>query len=85
MKRLSLLALLLASSSLVAAPAPFAKPQRKPERPATRQHPTFVVERIEEVLVPNFQLVGLAIGAAQPAPPPPFQAPAQPRNADPPG
>ena len=34
MKRLALVALLLASSSLVAAPAPLPKPQRKAERPA---------------------------------------------------
>jgi hypothetical protein len=42
-KRLALLALLLAWSPLVAAPAPVPKPQRKPERPAARQAPAVVL------------------------------------------
>jgi hypothetical protein len=79
-KRLALFALLLASSSLVAAPAPVPKPQRKPDRPAAQQ-PILYVDVIEEVVVPNFNVVGVAIGAIQPA----RQAPTQPPNADPPG
>ena len=39
MKRLALLALLLASSSVVAAPAPIQKAKRKAERPAAVQAP----------------------------------------------
>jgi hypothetical protein len=81
-KRLALLALLLASSSLVAAPAPLQKTHRKAERLAARQDAAG--DRAEvEVVVVNLGFVGqiganVVIGAAP-------QAPAQPRNADPPG
>jgi hypothetical protein len=84
-KRLALVALLLASSSLVAAPAPVPKPQRKPERPAVVQAPALPdAEGVVEVAVVNLGVVAqpinavVVIGAA-------VQAPAQPPNADPPG
>ena len=79
MNRLSLLALLLASSSLVAAPAPFAKPQRKPELPKK----TVMLDGLPFLSI-GVDVDGIVLLPAQPAPPPP-QKPAQPRNADPPG
>ena len=84
MKRLALLALLLASSSVVAAPAPLQKPQRKPERPAAAQTPARPDAEGVEVAVVNLGFVAqpinavVVIGAA-------IQPPAQPPNADPPG
>jgi hypothetical protein len=83
-KRLSMLALLLASSSLVAASAPLPKPQRRAERLARQSGPP-LVEFIEDVAVPNLNVVGVAIGAIQAAPRAVRQAPAQPPDADPPG
>jgi hypothetical protein len=44
LKRLALVALLLASSPVVSAPAPLPKPQRKAERPAAQQSGVAVVE-----------------------------------------
>ena len=82
MKNLALLALLLVSSSLVAAPAPVPKPQRKAERPAARQSVAYV---------PDFDSHGAGFARwrvmAQPAAvfKVPAQEPAQPLNADPPG
>jgi hypothetical protein len=75
-----LLALLLASSSLVAAPAPVPKPQRKPERPAVRPSVTYVPDVDPHVIV-NWRV------RPQPAAvfKVPVQTPAQPPNADPPG
>jgi hypothetical protein len=81
-KRLALVALLLASPSLVAAPAPMPKPQRKAERPAAGQSAALVIESSDDVVVVNFG-GNVPLGAIRPAPPPP--APAQPPNADPPG
>jgi len=85
MKRLALLALLLASSPLVAAPAPVPKPQRKPQRPAAGQKAAAVVLMGEEVAVakvavlwaklPQRERVRLLQQQPQPAQPP---------NADPP-
>jgi uncharacterized protein (DUF2252 family) len=79
-KRLALLALLLASSSVVAAPAPLPKPQRKPERPAARQARVVVIESLDVVVVVNLNVQPL--GAPLLLPP---LEPAQPPNADPPG
>jgi hypothetical protein len=85
-KRLALLALLLASSSVVAAAAPLAKPQRKADRPAAAQQSgASVIHSADDVVLVNFAFGGQAVGAIQPNPPPPRQAPAQPPNADPPG
>jgi hypothetical protein len=83
-KRLALLALLLASSALVAAPAPLPKPQRKAERPAPARKPARLdLDGFDVVVVVNLGVVAqpinaVVIGAA-------VQAPAQPPNADPPG
>jgi hypothetical protein len=89
MKRLALVALLLVSSSLVAAPAPVPKPQRKPERPAARQ--SSVTDGLDDLLIMKLgqvqgrqaarvQMWARLVQAAQ------AQAqPAQPPNADPPG
>ena len=85
MKRLALLTLLLASSSVVAAPAPVPKPQRKAERPAAVQTPTvLILDEIDmgfRVLVANVQLNAQPLGAPLLLPP----LPTQPPNADPPG
>jgi hypothetical protein len=81
-KRLALLALMLASSSVVAAPAPVPKPQRGPERPAARQGVAHV---------PDFDPRGAGFArwrvVAQPAAvfKVPAQEPAQPPDAAPPG
>ena len=82
MKRIALLALLLASSSVVAAPAPIQKAKRKAERPAVQAPARPDAEGVEVVVV-NLGVVAqpinaVVIGAA-------VQAPAQPPNADPPG
>jgi hypothetical protein len=82
-KRLALLTLLLASSSLVAAPAPLPKPQRKAERLAPAQQQGAPVP--DEGIAERIRFVMLAMAAAQPVLPPPGQAPALPKNADPPG
>jgi hypothetical protein len=86
-KRLALLALLLASSSLVAAPAPIQKPQRKAERPVAQQDKAVITDVAVWNLANGQQLRGrgravvfFAVRAAQPQ-----QVPAQPKNADPPG
>jgi hypothetical protein len=79
-KRLALLALLFATSSLVAAPAPMPKLQWKAE-----PQPKKVI--LENRLQFDGYLggqYGALFLAAQLAPPPP-QKPAQPPNADPPG
>jgi hypothetical protein len=76
-KRLALLALLLASSPLVAAPAPLPKPQRKAERPAPVVRKVVYVYEAAAV-VPRRQPVRWVV-IVHPAPP------AQPPNADPPG
>jgi hypothetical protein len=90
MKRLALLALLLASSSLVAAPAPVPKPQRKPERSPPPSSCGFAVTagpgEVEVFKLARRQVV--LVGFIAPPPvnaPAPVQAPAQPPNADPPG
>jgi len=72
-KRLALFALLLASSSLVAAPAPLTKSQRKAERPAAAQTPARPDAEGVEVAVVNLGFVGqiganVVIGAAVQAP-----------------
>jgi hypothetical protein len=85
MKRLALIALLLASSSLVAAPAPVQKPQRKPERPAARQSGAVVPSGIDDLVLGRLNArqavkvrLLLAVQVQQ-------VLPAQPPNADPPG
>jgi hypothetical protein len=78
-KRLALLAMLLASSPLVAAPAPLPKPQRKAGRPAV-QHSVTYFNDFDRWVVNAQQL-----GAAQWAPLFPPAMPAQRKNADPPG
>jgi hypothetical protein len=80
-KRLALLALLLSSSCVVAAPAPMAKPQRKAERPARQESDLALYLSSDVILVGGFNVNVPPLGAIQPAP----QAPAQPPNADPPG
>ena len=87
MKRLALLALLLASSSLVAAPAPVPKPQRKEERPPAQQNEAVVTHKVVMNQRGARQLcvrvrAGVFVAAQVPQP---QQAPAQPPNADPPG
>jgi hypothetical protein len=79
-KRLALLALLLASSCVVAAPAPSPKPQRKAERAAVQQTSVVILDGIDEVVIVNVNVQPL--GAPLLLPP---MAPAQPPNADPPG
>jgi hypothetical protein len=81
-KRLVLLALLVASSSLVAAPAPMPKPQRKAERPSVVQR-VYVIDFADSGAVENLVVIRQALGGLQQVPPP--QQPAQPPNADPPG
>jgi hypothetical protein len=85
-KRLTLLTLLLASSSAVAAPAPLSKPQRKAERPPARQDEAVLVWEAAVLNNVNAQQFRARVVVfrlvAQPAP---VQAPAQPPNADPPG
>jgi hypothetical protein len=79
-KRIAFLALLLVASGAVAAPAPFAKPQRKADRlPVPPELVVIDFSSDEFVLVPI--PVG-ALNAPPPLPPPPA---AQPPNADPPG
>lgn len=81
MKRLALLALLLAAPSIVAAPAPVPKPQRKAERPAVMiRKVIYFVEEVRGVPLPPVMVWNVV-----PNPLPPVQAPAQPPNADPPG
>jgi hypothetical protein len=81
-KRLALLALLLASSCVVAAPAPLPKAKRKAERAAAVQQPAaYVVYGTDEQVLVGFRINVPPLGPAQPAPP---QAPAQPLNPDPP-
>jgi hypothetical protein len=85
-KRFTLLTLLLASSSLVAAPAPFQKSQRKAERPAAVQKAAAVVLMGEEVAVAK--VVGVWAKLPQRERLRQLQQqpqPAQPPNADPPG
>jgi hypothetical protein len=83
-KQLALLSLLLASSSLLAAPAPIQKAKKKAERPAAVQAPARPDAEGVEIAVVNLGFVAqpinavVVIGAA-------VQAPAQPPNADPPG
>jgi hypothetical protein len=87
MKRLALLALLLASSSLVAAPAPVPKPQRKAERPPARQDEAVLIWEaavMNNVNAQQFRGRARAVVFRLVAPPQ-VQAPAQPPNADPPG
>src|SRR5262249_58318785 len=80
-KRLALLALLLAAPSIVAAPAPVPKPQRKAERPAVMiRKVIYFVEEVRGVPLPPVMVWNVV-----PNPLPPVQAPAQPPNADPPG
>jgi hypothetical protein len=83
-KRLALLALRPGPSSIVAAPAPLAKPQGKVERPgAAQQSAVVVVESSDEVVGVNFAFMGQQGGG--PPPVPVAVQPAQPPNADPPG
>src|SRR4051812_12524928 len=85
MRWLALLALLLASSSLVAAPAPVPKPQRKPARPAsTSQAARQLLDSIDEPVLRVWR-VNAQQQALQWAPlllPP---TPTQPPTAAPPG
>jgi hypothetical protein len=78
---LTLLALLLAASWVAAAPAPLPKARRKAERPAAPEPVVINFDGIDAIVILNVNVQPLG----QPAPPPPAQAPAQPRNADPPG
>jgi len=82
MRRLALLTLLLASSALVAAPAPLPKPQRKTERAAAGQ--TGARALLADLDFDGAVAVWGGVIFPNPAPPPP-QKPAQPPNADPPG
>jgi hypothetical protein len=87
-KRLTLLALLLASSSLVAAPAPVPKPQRRAERPPARQDEAVLIWEaavMNNVNAQQFRGRARVVVFRLVAQPPPVQAPAQPPNADPPG
>jgi endonuclease YncB( thermonuclease family) len=82
-KRLALLALLLASSSAAAAPAPLPKPQRKAERPAVViRKVAYVRDNDGLVLRVNRRILAAQqLGVPLLLPPPP----AQPPSADPPG
>jgi hypothetical protein len=82
-KRLCVLALLVACGWAAAAPAPLSKPQRKAERPATERFVIIEVGTIDAVIVANLNLNAAPPLGALPPPPPP--APVQPPNADPPG
>jgi hypothetical protein len=86
-KRLALPALLLASSSLVAAPAPFEKPRGKAERPApARKAAVSDLDGLDEAVIANAGFAGQFLGAvAGAALARPAQAPAQSPSADPPG
>jgi hypothetical protein len=85
-KRLTLLALLLASSSALAAPAPVPKPQRKAEHPPARQDEPVITDVAVWNLANGQQLRGRArVVVFRLVAPPQPQAPAQPPNADPPG
>jgi hypothetical protein len=80
-KCLALLALLLASSSLVAAPAPMPKPQRKPERPVVRPSFVYVPDTFDGADLPAWRVNAQPLAVFKL---PVQQQPAQPRNADPP-
>jgi hypothetical protein len=79
-KRLALLAMLLASSSLLAAPAPLKKPQRKPERPVVRPSVVHVPDIDPHVIV-NWRVIPQPAAVFKV----PAQEAAQPPSADPPG
>jgi hypothetical protein len=75
-RRLALLALLLATSCVVAAPAPLPRPQRKAEPPP---------KKMLDERNPSEEL-GIEVGAVPLLPALPVAPiPNQPRNADPPG
>jgi hypothetical protein len=79
-KRLTLLALLLASSSLVGAPSPMPKAQRKVERPAVRPSVVHVPD-VDPHMIVNWRVIPQPAAVFKV----PAQEAAQPPNADPPG